>query len=148
MSQVEKEFIVQQYYKVTTDESSLDKVSYPDPEADWAKEDKERNHRIFQSILADEKALQAVFEYTAIVDHAVNLDSGHAVDEFLADHYGEKITFYQLLDRFAHIFTPEDGKYLQEMIKAEQDPKRDYDLPGVLEDCFTSNPSGWSIQSL
>lgn len=139
----ETEFIVQQYYKVTFDASPINNSNYSEPDADWAKEDRARNLRMFQAILADEKALQAVFEYIAIVDHAVELNSE---EEFLTDHYGEEITFYQLLDRFAHIFTLEDKEYLQEMIKHEKDPKRDYDLSRDIEDCFKARPSGWNIQ--
>lgn len=148
----ETEFIVQQHYKVTIDESAIDESiqSYSDPEADWAKKDIERNHRMLQSIMADEKALQSILEYRVIVAHALDLNSNSAEREFLEGHYGKEVGFSHILGRCVHAFIQEDREYIQKRVKEYEVymESRDFDPMDfdTLQECFKVEPSGWNVQ--
>lgn len=135
--QLKKEFIIQQYYKVIASASSL------------SKEEHARDLRMFQAIINDKEALQAVFEYKVIKEHALSLDGNRPDEEFLTDHYGEVLGFANILANFPHIFTEEDREYLQSIIKEHKESDGHYDLAlqtEELEGCFEVTPSGWSIE--
>ncbi len=155
MSKIEKEFVIQQYYKATVDESAID-------ESD---EYSHRWHRMFKAITADKKALHSVLEYQSLVSHGSNCGDGS--EELLNDHYGKKdLEFAHVLAQFAHIFSQEDSKWLLELVKeyAEVEAKltrgmnsEDYERigyfdlclqTGMLQDCFEVEASRWHISEL
>lgn len=144
MLQTEKEFIIQQYYKVVADPSPIDasRQSYSDPDADWAKEIMDRDYRIFHAIKADEKALQDVFTYRVIVQHGVESNSDR---ELISDHYGKNLDFVHILDRHSHLFIQEDRAWVQGLIRDR--PRDIWEQLENLEDCFKVTPSGWNINS-
>ena len=135
MPQEEKEFLIQQYYKVTPSAPSIDTSD------DLSKRGTEMEHRLFQAIVADKQAIQDVLEYRVIIQHGVKSSSE---EELLKDHYGKELTFAHILDRHSHLFTPEDRAWVQGLIKDRPDDI--WEQLETLEDCFKVEPSGWNIQ--
>jgi len=171
MSLIEKEFVIQQCYKATVDESAIDEYydKYStDPNSDWAKECKDRFHRMFQAIVSSKDGLATVLEYMTIAAHEVCDDGvGDLIEErYEAMRYkNEDIEFAHILAHFADIFTQEDRDWLLSMIKehAEVEAKvnpsmsdEGYECAGyfdlciqtdALEKCFHVESSGWNIHS-
>ncbi len=171
MSLIEKEFIIQQYYKATVDESAIDEYYEKyctDPNSDWVKESKDRFHRMLQAIISNKDVLATVLEYVTIVAHEVRDDGvGDLIEErYEAMRYkNEDIEFAHILAHFADIFTQEDRDWLLDLIKehAEVEAKvnpsmsdEDYERVGyfdlciqtdALENCFQVEASEWNIHS-
>ena len=148
------EFAVQQYYKVQIDEAAIDTHRHehqPDSKdgTKWIEAHFARLHRLFQAIMADQKALYAVVEYQVLREHDYKSDG---CGKFIKSNYdGEELSLPEVLAREPSCFTQNDRAWLQALAK-EHEHRGDYEgEPDSLEelaDCFKVEASGWSIQPL
>jgi hypothetical protein len=147
MPQFETEFIVQQYYKVTVDESAIDEQkAIWKAEPEWLEEHLVRLHRMFQAILADKRALYTVLEYQVL---RKNDAYGDGVWSYLEEHYGKELSLPEVLIRVADCFQEEDRAWLQDLAEKNAKPYEEgdgdnYELDELAE-CFKVEASGWNV---
>lgn len=112
MTLIETEYVIQQYYQIRPNEQVIDEVlkSFTFEEEDDRLEYVQRQHRLFHTIMSNEKVRNAVLEYTTFYKHDMHMDFSSS---YVEEYFDEDVQFLDILLRNSECFLPEDREWLQ-----------------------------------
>jgi len=139
---------IQQFYKITPDESVIDKrlADVVWTEENWRDEESQRLHRIYKVIMEHEKLLHDVLVFVMLCQH----DYISGGETYLQEHYHAEVTLIDILLKQKALFHASDRQWLEDL-KGRMD-RRDEDdgEPSLdiepLRDAFTIEPDGFYLE--
>jgi hypothetical protein len=112
MTLIETEYVIQQYYRVKPDEKAIDEVlkSFSFELEEDKQEYTQRQHRLFHTIMNNEKVLKVLLEYTIFNEHDLGMDSSTS---YVQEYFEGDISFLDILLKNSECSLPEDREWLQ-----------------------------------
>lgn len=155
---MERVFSIQQFYKIQSDKSIIDKridemtsSSLTSSEAEaWKEEDRQRFHRLYKVIIENKALLDEILLYTVIQEHDLKME----YQMYVKEHYKEQVSFFDILFKHIGLFSSDDQQWINDLntrMESHEDDDEDDDDPlaelEILEEAFSEGvqPFGFTI---